>query len=85
MTLARLIIFFFFFLDFVICLQAHHILKPKRVRYPTDWCFTFRCSPHHLAVTQLLLVTGLVIDPGIDFHYADQCASRAHKQGPLGP
>jgi hypothetical protein len=31
---------------------------PYRVRHPTDWSFTSRCFPPHLAVTQLRSVTG---------------------------
>jgi len=30
---------------------------------PTDWSFISSCSPHHLAVTQLLLITELWLSP----------------------
>jgi hypothetical protein len=43
--------------------------RPNRVRHPTDWSFTSGCSPPHLVMAQLPLVTG----------------RRAHAWGGLAP
>src|SRR3972149_7758733 len=52
-----------FGLGFTISARAPRFREPNRVRHPTDWSFTFSCSPRHLAMTQLLLVTGFHIGP----------------------
>ena len=48
---------------------------PYRVRYPTDWPFTFRCSPRWIRSNAVPLVTGGELLPEADFHRPD-CATR---------
>ena len=45
------------FLGFAVPKQARRIIPPNQVRIPTDWSFISSCSPPHLAVTQLLLIS----------------------------
>ena len=47
------------FLGFAVPKQARRIIPPNQVRIPTDWSFISSCSPPHLAVTQLLLISEL--------------------------
>jgi hypothetical protein len=44
----------------------------------TDYLFTFSCSPPHLAVTQLLSVTGGELHQGRTFHLPAHAHSQAH-------
>ena len=60
------------------CQQARHDDRPNRVRHPTDWSFTFRCSPPPLAGTQFRSVTGPKSGPDRDFHPAGSIHSRSH-------
>jgi hypothetical protein len=62
------------------CQQARHDDRPNRVRHPTDWSFTFRCSPPPLAGTQFRSVTGPKSGPDRDFHPAGSIHSRSHWQ-----
>lgn len=55
-------------LGFATLQQARHDDRPNRVRYPTDWTFTSRCSPPRLAATQLRSVTKFKPNLDRDFH-----------------
>ncbi len=51
-----------FRLGFAINTQARrHTPSPKRVRYPTDWSFTFHCSPPHVIVSAVMFRYWLVV------------------------
>ena len=43
---------------FATIVEARRKARPNRVRHPTDWLFTSRCSPPRLTATQLRSVTG---------------------------
>ena len=45
-------------LGFAFPSEARQSARPNRVRVTTDCPFAFRCSPHHLALTQLRSATG---------------------------
>src|SRR5208282_6582261 len=45
-------------LGFAFPSQARQSARPNRVCLPTDCPFAFRCSPPHLAATQLRSATG---------------------------
>ena len=47
-------------LGFAICQEARRQRAAESSLFPTDWSFTFHCSPPRLAATQLCSVSGLV-------------------------
>ena len=62
---------------FAIIQKARRPITPNRVRFTTDRCFVFSCSPHHLTGMQLLSTLGLATYPDTDFHRVDATPSES--------
>jgi hypothetical protein len=56
---------------------------PYRVRHPTDWPFTFRCSPRWNRSNAVPSVTGGELLPEADFHRPDCATHRRTSAGIL--
>jgi hypothetical protein len=65
-------------LDFTSNEQARCIVRPNRVRHPTDCMFASGCSPPRLTATQLPSATRIGHLLGKDFHFTDRACFQAH-------